>query len=120
MPDSNTSPNPEDNKDPVEQTGPLLWVKLLLAFLVAVVAAISQTGISGIGPLLIDPSQFDDPLGVKAATFALCAAAMLSFTMIPTGDRPDEKAVDHLVRLSSLAFAFLSGWHLARKCSWRI
>ena len=60
--------------------------------------------------LFIDPSQFDDPLGVKAATFAMCAAVMLSFTMIHAGDGPNDKAVDLLVRLGSLAFAFLSGW----------
>lgn len=30
--------------------------------------------------------------------------------MIHTGDGPDEKAVDLVVRLGSLAFAFLSGW----------
>ena len=40
----------------------------------------------------------------------MCAAVMLSLTMIPTGDRPLEKFVDLLVKLGSLGFTILSGW----------
>lgn len=113
MPHNDDSRTRGSDKDPVEPTESSLlnWVKLILTLLVASVAMIATAVTSaGTRPPFIDASQFDDPLGVRAATFAICAAAMLSFTMIEAGDSPGAKAVDLLIRIGSLIFAFLSGW----------
>ena len=112
MADSNASPNPEDNKDPVDSTGStlLVWLKLFLGLLVAAVGTVAGSLSRETVAVVADASTIADFPGVKAATFALCATTMLSLTMLPTGDRPGERDLDLVVKLASLAFAFLSGW----------
>ncbi len=109
MPDSDAPPTPQD---PVESTGssPLIWIKLALALIVAVAAIVTGILTPESMASLADSSEIADFHGVKAATFAMCAIAMLSLTMIPAGSRPGERGLDLVVRLGSLAFAFLSGW----------
>ena len=109
---SNASMDPEDNKAPINSAGSsyLLWFKLFLSLLVAAVGTVVGSLSRETVALIADSSTIADFPGVKAATFALCATTMLSLTMLPTGDRPGERDLDLVVRLSSLAFAFLSGW----------
>lgn len=92
-------PNLEDDKDPVESTGSnhLIWIKLLLILVVASVAAMIEVVALGSISGFIDPSHFDDPMGVRTASFAMCVAVMLSLTMIDAGDGQDAKSLDLLV-----------------------
>ena len=113
MTDSNTPPNTRDNEGPSESAGPFRLDSFVKATLAALVAAVAYSTvilpIRGIS-YLPDSTEIVDLPSVKAATLVMCAAVMLSLTMIPAGDRPFEKFLDLVVRLGSLGFAFLSGW----------
>ena len=87
----------------------LFGIKLTIAFLLAMAGVATWFLTLENLSFLADPSKIDDFHGVKAATYAMYATTMLALTMIRTGDRPADGDLDTVVRLGSLALAFLSG-----------
>ena len=116
MSENDAPTTPENNKAPVDSTWSSfsVWVKAILFLLVIAMAAINYAATEPVMPSIWNFLELPDlpsvRLSVRAATFAMCAAVMLSLTMIRTGDGPDDNPIDLLIRLMSLTFAFLSGW----------
>ena len=84
------------------------WAKRVMGVLVTVVAVFNF--IMGCGYLDGLISITDKELaGATAATFAMCAAAMLFLTMY-TKDQQAEDRANRVFRIGSVVMAFLSGW----------